>query len=854
MSKLKRELLQNDPLDFLFDDLPSSPKKESKGFRILPRGQRPALPSPQNPKSPSKIKTFKQVTSSNKPPANVVENLFTEPKMLDPPQPPSIPKQPHIEVIRDDSSNVRKHPDDMLYHEDKTQFEYKDGVLDGEKRSIYLPGAYFVSIGAPSTQIVNGAFVMSNYMIYFFPQDRTSILLNQVNPDIFRIPLLTIQRVEKYFPHKKSNDFLIELRCKDCRILRFGFHDVASIALVYNVIKQFAFGVEPPQPEKGMGTVAPLGSIKYTFAFEHKFSFNGMTSPPVGWQEFDIFLEAERLNLLSPTSPWRVCHLNPTFEFSPTYPNLFMIPKIITDTQLQEVARFRSKARIPALCWQHSSGATLWRCSQPKVGMKGNRSAADYSLLNAIRKNTPSQQLHILDCRPKANALGNKAKGWGFEDYSDIPLQFLNIHNIHSVRNAYNKISSLSLDPKHSNSDWGGDVEGTHWLQHLRSVLSGSMMAAQLIHFRHASVLVHCSDGWDRTAQVCAIAMLLNDGYYRTLDGFIVLIQKEWLQMGHKFQQRLGHGSASHDDKQRSPVFIQFLDAVWQLVDMFPERFEFNGRLLSTIAYHAFSGRFGTFFCNSECERVALQLAQQTPSLWCWLKLRRSDFLNQDSFMRSPSIFMPPASLVLRNVRLWPFFLHYSPMASLLREDHWRQSAPVTVSPSESTSPASNSTPVPIIEKQDSTISISSKVHENCMASLLNDSANTEGIHEENENPIEKKKTELRNLSKEELIQLLLNQEQVLNAQQKHDIKPEVISSSEEVVSEAITAAISSELGDMDLDLTSTTPNIDLDGVFASENEITDSVDEEDEDLDDEVTTPINDEEEGDEERTDDEM
>ena len=35
-------------------------------------------------------------------------------------------------------------------------------------------------------------------------------------------------------------------------------------------------------------------------------------------------------------------------------------------------------------------------------------------------------------------------------------------------------------------------------------------------------MVVHCSDGWDRTAQLTAIAMLLLDPYYRTLSGFQV--------------------------------------------------------------------------------------------------------------------------------------------------------------------------------------------------------------------------------------------------------------------------------------------------------------------------------------------
>lgn len=49
-------------------------------------------------------------------------------------------------------------------------------------------------------------------------------------------------------------------------------------------------------------------------------------------------------------------------------------------------------------------------------------------------------------------------------------------------------------------------------------------------------MVVHCSDGWDRTGQLTSLAMLMLDGYYRTIRGFEVLLEKEWLSFGHRFQ------------------------------------------------------------------------------------------------------------------------------------------------------------------------------------------------------------------------------------------------------------------------------------------------------------------------------
>ena len=37
---------------------------------------------------------------------------------------------------------------------------------------------------------------------------------------------------------------------------------------------------------------------------------------------------------------------------------------------------------------------------------------------------------------------------------------------------------------------------------------------------KEANILIHCSDGWDRTAQLSSLAQLLLDPYYRTFEGF----------------------------------------------------------------------------------------------------------------------------------------------------------------------------------------------------------------------------------------------------------------------------------------------------------------------------------------------
>ena len=148
-----------------------------------------------------------------------------------------------------------------------------------------------------------------------------------------------------------------------------------------------------------------------------------------------------------------------------------------------------------------------------------------------------------------------------------------------------------------------------------------------------------------------------------------VLIEKEWLSFGHKFGQRIGHGSDKHNDDQRSPIFLQFIECVWQvfssknyhdkswnlqIMQQFPDVFEFNENLLCVVLDHLYSCLFGTFLCNSHKEREDMKLDQETQSLWSFINSRqRSLFINQMYCKptNSKAVIFPIAS-----IRLLPTF------------------------------------------------------------------------------------------------------------------------------------------------------------------------------------------------------
>ena len=159
-------------------------------------------------------------------------------------------------------------------------------------------------------------------------------------------------------------------------------------------------------------------------------------------------------------------------------------------------------------------------------------------------------------------------------------------------------------------------LENSRWLKHIMRILSGASRVAHLLAEERVSVLVHCSDGWDRTTQLVALAQLILDPYYRTCVGFIVLVEKEWCSFGHKFQDRIGVGTESVSDHERSPIFLQFLDAIWQMTRQYPTAFEYNDTFLHCVADALTDGNTGTFLYNTEKERTVNQIAERTSSTW----------------------------------------------------------------------------------------------------------------------------------------------------------------------------------------------------------------------------------------------
>lgn len=389
----------------------------------------------------------------------------------------------------------------------------------------------------------------------------------------------------------------------------------------------------------------------------YAFSYNprGTIKQEEGWDMFDLSMEFMRMGL--PTKYWATTDINQNFKLCDTYPQVLCVPIAAKKDLLQGSAAFRSKGRLPVLSYLHSNGATISRCSQPLSGLN-SRSTDDEMYVKIILNSNEKKHdfMYIVDTRPRINAVANRAQGKGYENtdfYDNIKYHFLGIDNIHVMRNSLLKLLEVCSNTTASMNNFLEGLNSSGWLRHVHNVLQVSRFIANAVGMEGRSVLVHCSDGWDRTAQTCSLAAIMLDGHYRTTEGFLALIQKEWLSFGHKFTHRLGH--LEGDPKEVSPVFTQFIDAVWQLMRIRPAAFQFNERLLLDIHDHAMSCQFGTFIGNCERERVLYDLKNSTYSLWAWLWKRVSTYKNPlydaGAENRSNQLLVP--SVLPQAVRFW---------------------------------------------------------------------------------------------------------------------------------------------------------------------------------------------------------
>ncbi|KAM9017495.1 myotubularin-related protein 9 isoform 1-T1 [Guaruba guarouba] len=456
-----------------------------------------------------------------------------------------------------------------------------------------------------------------------------------------------IDSIEKRFVGSLGT---IVIKCKDLRIIQL---DIPGMEECLNI----ASSIE---------ALSTLDSVTLMYPFFYRPMFEIIED---GWRSFLPDQEFELLS--SVTDEWRLSCINKDFSVCPSYPPVVIVPKSIDDEALWKVAMFRHGSRFPVLSYYHKkNGMVMMRSSQPLTGTNGRRCKEDEKLINATLR--PGKRGYIIDTRSLNVAQQARAKGGGFEQEAHYP-QWRRIHKcierFNILQESLIKLVEACNDQSHNMDRWLSKLEASNWLTHIKEILTAACLAAQCIDREGASVLVHGTEGTDSTLQVTSLAQIILDPRCRTIRGFESLVVREWLQAGHPFQQRCAQSAYSNSkQKWEAPVFLLFLDCVWQILRQFPCSFEFNERFLIMLFEHAYASQFGTFLGNNENERSKLKLPQKTMSLWSWVNSSDELIKFQNPLFEANSLVIWP-SVAPQSLQLWEgVFLRWNRPSKFLDE------------------------------------------------------------------------------------------------------------------------------------------------------------------------------------------
>ncbi|XP_060115941.1 myotubularin-related protein 10 isoform X1 [Heteronotia binoei] len=404
----------------------------------------------------------------------------------------------------------------------------------------------------------------------------------------------------------KFNPTELIIYCKDFRIVRFRF-DEAGPESAKKVCLAIAHYSQP-------------ADLQLLFAFEYvgkKYhnpakKVNGIDPGGGGGggssQQtplFETYSDWDREIKRTGASEWRVCSVNEGYMISTCLPEYFVVPSSLADQDLKHYSHAFTGRRMPMWCWNHSNGSALVRMANIKDPLQQRK--IDQRICNAITRSHPQRSdVYKSDL-----------------DKSLPPIQ--------DIQAAFLKLKQLCVNEPFEETEekWLSLLENSRWLEYVRLFLKHSGELVYMLDSKHVSVVLQEEEGRDLSCCVASLVQVMLDPFFRTIAGFQSLIQKEWVMAGYPFLDRCNHLKKS--DKE-SPLFLMFLDCVWQLLEQYPSAFEFSEAYLTILYDSTRISLFGTFLFNSPHQRVKqstefaisknIQLGDEKglkfPSVWDW--------------------------------------------------------------------------------------------------------------------------------------------------------------------------------------------------------------------------------------------
>uniref|UniRef100_A0A8C9HZZ4 Myotubularin related protein 12 n=1 Tax=Piliocolobus tephrosceles TaxID=591936 RepID=A0A8C9HZZ4_9PRIM len=401
---------------------------------------------------------------------------------------------------------------------------------------------------------VYGRLVCTDFKIAFLGDDESAL-----DNDFDEKKKTLFGQLKKY-PEK------LIIHCKDLRVFQFCLRYTKEEE-VKRIVSGIIHHTQAPKLLKRL----------FLFSYATAAQNNTVTDPKNHTVMFDTLKDwCWELERTKGNMKYKAVSVNEGYKVCERLPAYFVVPTPLPEENVQ---RFQGHG-IPIWCWSCHNGSALLKMSALPKEQDDGILQIQKSFLDGVYKTIHRPPYEIVKTE-------------------DLSSNFLSLQEIQT---AYSKFKQLFLIDN-STEFWDTDIkwfsllESSSWLDIIRRCLKKAIEITECMEAQNMNVLLLEENASDLCCLISSLVQLMMDPHCRTRIGFQSLIQKEWVMGGHCFLDRCNH--LRQNDKEEVPVFLLFLDCVWQLVHQHPPAFEFTETYLTVLSDSLYIPIFSTFFFNS---------------------------------------------------------------------------------------------------------------------------------------------------------------------------------------------------------------------------------------------------------------
>ncbi|KAG8456756.1 hypothetical protein GDO86_002514 [Hymenochirus boettgeri] len=473
------------------------------------------------------------------------------------------------EPIAEKMDNVSLLPGELLLCEANTVLKCTQD--EGSQRGVY------------------GRLICTNFRITFLGEEPPDDNIPEFRNKIFGENDITLQCVDQLYGvfddkkkvlisgqvMKKYPERLV-IYCKDFRVFHFCL-SYTKEEEVKRIVSGIIHHTQSPKLLKRLflfsyAVAAP--PYKATLFMEKTLMFESV-------KDWGAELERTKGNL-----HYKVITANEGYKISERLPRYFVVPKSLTEDTLLD---FNGRG-VPVWSWSCPNGSAIFKMASLPKEVDEPALLRQKIFLDRVEKT-----LH----RPLYEELRIEDLATSLPPLTEVQMAYCRFKQLFLIEN--------STDFWDTDLKWFSMLDASNWLEIIRQCLKKAIEVIEYLDDQKINIILKEDNASDFCCVISSLVQIMMDPYCRTKIGFQSLIQKEWVAGGHCFLDRCNH---LRKNENEAPVFLLFLDCVWQMVQQYPLAFEFTETYLTVLSDSINIPIFSTFFFNSPWQKDTVSLEE----------------------------------------------------------------------------------------------------------------------------------------------------------------------------------------------------------------------------------------------------